>query len=58
MIPSEVARGGGGGGGTCIYCETGMCHYFEYFILRCSRIFGVPFWVIPGFLCIIFLKKI
>ena len=28
--------------------DTGMCHYFRY-------IFGVSFWIVPGFLGIIFL---
>ena len=40
---------------TCICHDTGMCHYFGYF-LGCSQIFGVPFWAIPGFLGILFGK--
>ena len=38
----------GGGGGTCICRDTGMCHYFGYF-LGCSRIFGYLFGLFPDF---------
>ena len=26
---------------TCIYCDTGMCHHFGYFLWQCSRILGI-----------------
>ena len=43
-------RGGGGEVGrvTCIYHDTGMCHYFEYF-WGCSRIFGYLLGLFPDF---------
>ena len=49
---------------TCIYHDTGMCHYFGYFwgvasgfwgtFWGYSWIFGYQFLAIPGFLGIIF----
>ena len=41
---------------TCICRDTGMCHYFGYFLGVLSD-FGVLFWPIPGFLGIIFSVK-
>ena len=42
------------GGVTCICHDTGMCHYFGYFIGLLPD-FWVPFWAIPVFFGIIFL---
>ena len=48
---------GGGGVVTCICLDMGMCHYFGYFFGVLPD-FGVSFWIVPGFLGIIFLVKL
>ena len=39
----------GGGGVTCICRDTGMCHYFGYFLGGCFRIFGYLYGLFPDF---------
>ena len=51
MLTHSMA--GPGGGVTCICRDTGMCHYFGYF-LGLFPDFWVPFWAIPRFLGLIF----
>ena len=36
-------------GVTSICCDTGMCHYFGYFLGGCSRIFGYLYGLFPNF---------
>ena len=48
MVPAVLR------GVTCICRDTGMCHYFGYFLGGLLPDFWVPFWAILGFLGIIF----
>ena len=56
---TEQLGGGGGGGGvlTCIYRDTGICHYFGYHFGGALGFLGT-FLATPGFLGIIFCGKI
>ena len=39
----------GGGGVTCICRDTGMCHYFGYFLGVAPGFLGIIFWLFPDF---------
>ena len=41
----------------CMFRDTGICHYFGYFLAVLPD-FWVPFWAIPRFVGIIFSGKI
>ena len=47
IAASDMTNAARGGGVTCICHDTGMCHYFGYFIGGCSRIFGYLFGLFP-----------